>query len=65
MATFFTIKPIIHHFIKDNTEKVQYSACIEITGAIRGTSKEKIYHEFGLESLESRRWFFLHFRKKK
>ena len=38
-------------------EKVQYDACIAITGAIRGTSKEKIYQELGLESLESRRWF--------
>ena len=38
-------------------EKIQYNACIAITGAIRGTSKEKIYQELGLESLESRRWF--------
>ena len=38
-------------------EKIQYNACIAITGAIRGTSKEKIYEELGLESLESRRWF--------
>ena len=38
-------------------EQIQYNACIAITGATRGTSKEKIYQEFGLESLESRRWF--------
>ena len=38
-------------------EKIQYNACIAITGGIRGTSKEKIYRELGLESLESRRWF--------
>ena len=38
-------------------EKIQYNACIAITGAIRGTLKEKIYQELGLESLESRRWF--------
>ena len=38
-------------------EKMQYNACIAITGAIRGTLKEKIYQELGLESLESRRWF--------
>ena len=30
-------------------EKIQYNACIAITGAIRGTSKEKIYQELGLE----------------
>ena len=38
-------------------EKIQYNACIAITGVIRGTSKEKIYQELGLESLASRRWF--------
>ena len=38
-------------------EKIQYNACIAITGAIRGTSKGKIYQELGLESVESRRWF--------
>ena len=28
-----------------------------ITGAIQSTSREKIYHELGLESLKSRRWY--------
>ena len=27
------------------------------TGGIRGTSKEKIYQDLGLESLEKRRWY--------
>ena len=31
--------------------------CLSITGAIRGTLKEKLYKELGLESLENRRWF--------
>ena len=38
-------------------ESVQYNAAIAITGAIRGTSTEKIYNELGLESLQHRRWF--------
>ena len=38
-------------------ESIQYRACLAITGAIRGTSKEKIYQELGLESLQSRRWY--------
>ena len=38
-------------------EKIQYNACIAITEAILGTSKEKIYQKLGLESLETRRWF--------
>ena len=38
-------------------ESVQYNSALAITGAIRGISKEKIYHELGLESLEKRRWY--------
>ena len=37
-------------------ESIQYNACLAITGAIRGTSREKIYQELGLESLQLRRW---------
>ena len=37
-------------------ESMQYNAAIAITGAIRGTSSEKLYQELGLESLRSRRW---------
>ena len=33
------------------------NACLAITGAIRGTSKEKLYQELGLESLQFRRSF--------
>ena len=36
-------------------ESIQYRACLAITGAIRGISREKIYQELGLESLQSRR----------
>ena len=28
-----------------------------ITGTIRGTSKEKLYNELGLETIEKRRWY--------
>ena len=37
-------------------ESIQYNACLALTGAIRGTSEEKIYQELGLESLRDRRW---------
>ena len=30
---------------------------MDITGAIRGSSREKLYQEFGLESLQQRRWY--------
>ena len=38
-------------------ESIQYNAYLAITGAIRGTSKEKIYQELGLESLQLFRWY--------
>ena len=38
-------------------ESVQYMAALEITGAIQGASRKKIYQELGLESLKSRRWY--------
>ena len=49
----------------DKLESIQYNACLAITGAIRGTSTEKIYQELGLESLKFMRWFrkLCHFYK--
>ena len=41
----------------DKLESIQYNACLAITGAIRGTSKEKFYQELGLESLQLRLWY--------
>ena len=38
-------------------ESIQCTACLTITGAIRDTSKEKLYQEIGLESLQLRRWY--------
>ena len=38
-------------------ESIQYNACLALTGTIRGTSKEKLYQELGLESLQLRRWY--------
>ena len=42
---------------KEKLESFQYNAYLALTGAIRGTSKEKIYQELGLESLRYRRWY--------
>ena len=42
--------------LSDKIESVQYNAALAITGAIRGTSKEKLYQELGLESLKDRVW---------
>ena len=36
-------------------EILQYTAALAITGAIKGTSHEKLYQELGLEYLQQRR----------
>ena len=38
-----------------NIESIQYNAALAITGAVRGTSGEKLYQELGFESLQQRR----------
>ena len=38
-------------------ESIQYNACLTITRAIRGSSREKLYQELGFESLQQRRWY--------
>ena len=42
--------------LSDKIESVQNNAGLAITGAIRKTSKEKLYQKLGLESLKDRRW---------
>ena len=42
-------------FFYQKLDFIQYNAALAITGAIRLTSKEKLYHELGFESLRSRR----------
>ena len=41
---------------KNKIESVQYNAALAITGAIKGSSREKLYQESGLEYLYQRRW---------
>ena len=41
----------------EKLESIQYNACLALIGTIRGTSKEKIYRELGLESLQIRWWY--------
>ena len=46
-------------------ESIQYNASLAITGAIRGTSREKLYNELGFELLHGSRWYrkLCHFSK--
>ena len=41
----------------ERLESVQYNACLAITGAIKGTSKEILYQELDLEFLRLRRGY--------
>ena len=56
-------KPFNESF-KRKIEMVQYRAAFAITGAMKGTSRDRLYQELGLESLADRRWsrrlFFFH-----
>ena len=40
-----------------NLESYQYKAALAMTGAIKGSSTERLYQELGIEHLRSRRWF--------
>ena len=42
--------------ISNKIEILQYNAALAITGAIRGSSKDKLFQELGFEHLSSRRW---------
>ena len=47
----------MHISFHQKLDSIQYNAALATTGAIRGTSREKPYHELGFESsLVSRRW---------
>ena len=43
----------------EKIESIQYNAFLELAGAIRGTSKDRIYEELGLESLQIRFFSFI------
>ena len=56
-------KPLTESF-KGKLEMVQYNTALAITVAFKGTSRDRINRELGLESLAERRWsrriFFFH-----
>ena len=43
---------IFNMSFQQKIETVQYNAALAITGAIIGSSKEKLYQELGLETLQ-------------
>ena len=51
----FSNNVILPHLM-EKLESVQYSSALAVTGAWRGSSREKLYAELGWESLSCRRW---------
>ena len=49
-------KPDNQNF-ENKLEKVQYKACLAITGAIQGTSGQRLHGELGLISLSKKGWY--------
>ena len=49
---------ILTDSFKNKLKMVQYNAALVITSAIKGTSRDRINRELGLEYLAERRWFF-------
>ena len=45
--------PLFHQKL----ESLQYNGCLAITGAICGSSREKLFGELGLESLQQHCWY--------
>ena len=45
----------VNESLINKLEKIQYQACLAITGDIQGTLREGLYKELGLESLQRRR----------
>ena len=42
---------------QQKVETIQYNAALAITSPIRGSSREKLYQELGLQTLQQRRWY--------
>ena len=49
--------PQMHLNFSQRLEQTQYSAALAVTGAWRGTSKNRLYDELGWETLYHRRWY--------
>ena len=41
----------------ENIESIQCNAALAVTGAVRGTSRKKLYQELGFECLQQRRFY--------
>ena len=44
-------------FHQELGSNIQYNAALALTGVTIGSYREELYHELGIESLESKRWY--------
>ena len=44
-------------YFHQKLESIQYNPVLALAGAIRVSSREKLYQELGLESLQLQRWY--------
>ena len=49
--------PQMHQKFTQRLEQTQYCAALAVTGAWRGTSRERLFKELGWEDLYLRRWY--------
>ena len=49
--------PEVHLSFTQKIEQTQYAAALAVTGAWRGTNRQRLYNELGWESLYNRRWY--------
>ena len=54
---YHTFDPNMHLEFTKKSEQGQYSAAVAVTGAWRGTSRERLYEELGWETLYNRAWY--------
>ena len=50
-----TFDQTFNNSFHERLESIKYNEALAITGAIRGSSREKLYQELGFESLQKRR----------
>ena len=53
----YYLRPNLKWLFSSKNGVKQYNAALAITGAVRRTSREKLYQALGLESLRKRRWY--------
>ena len=55
ITVFLHMTRVINNTFHQNLESIQYSMALDMTGAVRGSSRKNLYYqELGLESLQQR-----------